>query len=93
MDLLREDGVVANALRIRAFPFAEEIRDFAEQHDRIYVVEQNQGGQMRQLLMVEAGIPRAKLVSVLNYDGMPMTAEFIHTTVIADLRQGRIAAE
>ncbi len=93
MDLLREDGVSINALRIRAFPFADEIRGFAEEHDRIYVVEQNQGGQMRQLLMVEAGIPRAKLISVLNYDGSPMTAEFIRSEIIGAQGQGQIAAE
>ncbi|MEM7429058.1 MAG: 2-oxoacid:acceptor oxidoreductase subunit alpha [Pseudomonadota bacterium] len=93
LDELQDCGVTLNALRIRAFPFADEIRGFAEAHDRIYVVEQNQGGQMRQLLMVEAGIPRAKLISVLNYDGRPLTAEFIRSEVIATQGQGRVAAE
>ena len=72
---------------------AEEIRDFAADHDRIYVVEQNQSAQMRQLLMVEAGIPRAKLISLLNYDGRPLAAEFIRSQIMAPQGQGRIAAE
>ena len=93
MDQLRNGGITANALRITAFPFSEEVRSFADAHDRIYVVEQNQGGQMRQLLMVEAGIQRAKLISVLNYDGMPMTAEFIHSRIKAAESQTQIAAE
>ncbi|MCP5084337.1 MAG: 2-oxoacid:acceptor oxidoreductase subunit alpha [Alphaproteobacteria bacterium] len=93
MDRLRDAGVVANALRITAFPFAEEVRAFADDHDRIYVVEQNQGGQMRQLLMVEADIQRAKLISILNYDGMPMTAEFIRARIGAAESHAKIAAE
>ncbi len=93
MDQLRNGGITANALRITAFPFADEVRDFADAHDRIYVVEQNQGGQMRQLLMVEAGIQRAKLISILNYDGMPMTAEFVRARVDSAERDAQIAAE
>ncbi len=93
MDHLRNGGLTANALRITAFPFSEEVRAFADAHDRIYVVEQNQGGQMRQLLMVEAGIQRAKLISILNYDGMPMTADFVHTRITAAESHTQIAAE
>ena len=93
MDKLREGGVTANALRITAFPFSEEVRAFADDHDRIYVVEQNQSGQMRQLLMVEAGIQRAKLISILNYDGMPLTAEFVRARVKAAESDVQLAAE
>ncbi len=93
MDQLNEVGVTANALRLTAFPFCEDVRAFADNHDRIYVVEQNQGGQMRQLLMVEAGIQRAKLISVLNYDGMPMTAEFVRSHIKAAESDVQLAAE
>ncbi|MEM1197848.1 MAG: 2-oxoacid:acceptor oxidoreductase subunit alpha [Pseudomonadota bacterium] len=93
MDQLSEAGVSINALRLTAFPFSEEVRAFADNHDRIYVVEQNQGGQMRQLLMVEAGIQRAKLISVLNYDGMPMTAEFVRSHIRAAESDVQLAAE
>ncbi len=81
IDLLERDGVRFNAMRLKAFPFADEVRAFFERHDRVFVVEQNRDAQMRTLLMVEAGVPAEKLVSVLNYDGMPLTAEFVRSAV------------
>jgi 2-oxoglutarate ferredoxin oxidoreductase subunit alpha len=92
LDLLEKDGVRLNALRLKAFPFTEEVRAFCAMHDRIFVVEQNRDAQMRSLLMTEAGVPGDKLIPALNYDGMPMTATFVHTTVLNHLRPARAAA-
>ncbi|MEM8743116.1 MAG: 2-oxoacid:acceptor oxidoreductase subunit alpha [Pseudomonadota bacterium] len=77
VELLAREGYKLNTMRLRAFPFGKQVTRFAEQHDRIFVVEQNRDAQMRSLLMTEAGIPGDKLVPVLNYDGMPLTAEWV----------------
>ena len=66
-----------NALRVRAFPFQEEIKDFVESHSKVFVIEQNRDAQVKTLLVNEAGINPASLISILHYDGTPITARFI----------------
>lgn len=83
LDLLAGRGIYVNALRVRAFPFQDEIRDFVRSHHKVFVVEQNRDAQMRTLLVNEAGIEAASLVPVLHYDGTPITARFI-AEAIAD---------
>lgn len=77
LDLLEENGVHLDAMRIKAFPFDEEVHQFLEDHDRIFVIEQNRDAQMRTLLINEFDYNPRKLDSVLNYDGTPITANFI----------------
>ena len=74
---LEQDGLPLDALRARAFPFAESVKDFIAAHERVFVVEQNRDGQLRTMLINEFGIDPARLVSVLHYDGTPITARFI----------------
>ncbi len=74
IDLLREQEVVLDAMRIKAFPFSEEVARFIEDHETVYVIEQNRDAQMRSLLINELEINPKKLIRVLNYDGMPITA-------------------
>jgi len=66
-----------NALRVRAFPFQDEIYDFVQSHSKVFVVEQNRDAQLKILLVNEAGINPASLISILHYDGTPITARFI----------------
>lgn len=77
MELLKEDGIHLDAIRIKSFPFNHTVEQFIATHDKIFVVEQNRDAQMRSLLMIELGISPEKLVPVLNYDGMPITADAI----------------
>jgi 2-oxoglutarate ferredoxin oxidoreductase subunit alpha len=77
LDMLDETGIHLDALRLRAFPFAESVAQFIEEHETVYVVEQNRDAQMRTLLMSELGIAPQRLVPVLHYDGTPITARFI----------------
>ncbi|MCX7961485.1 MAG: 2-oxoacid:acceptor oxidoreductase subunit alpha [Burkholderiales bacterium] len=77
LDLLADRGIYVNALRVRAFPFQDEIRDFVRSHHKVFVVEQNRDAQLKTLLVNEAGIEAASLVPVLHYDGTPITARFI----------------
>jgi len=93
LDLLERDGIKINALRIKAFPFSKEIAAFCEDHDTLFVVEQNRDAQMRSLLMTEIDVPGGKLMRALNYDGMPMTAAFVRGSVLKELRPAQAAAE
>jgi 2-oxoglutarate ferredoxin oxidoreductase subunit alpha len=87
LELLEEDGIYLDAMRARAFPFGKVFRDFAESHESIFVIEQNRDAQFRSLMMIELGINPAKLISVLNYDGMPITADNIFRQI-----KGKIGA-
>ena len=93
VELLERDGVRPNTMRIRAFPFSKTVQEFAAAHDCILVVEQNRDGQMRSLLILEADIPSDKLVPALNFDGMPLTAEFVRRAVLEEVGAERVAAE
>lgn len=77
MDILEAEGIKLDALRIRAFPFNKDVDQFVAQHEKVFVVEQNRDAQLRSLLMIENKVPGDKLVSVLNFDGMPITATFV----------------
>ena len=77
LEAFEAQGIHLDALRVRAFPFADEVVDFVLRHDQVFLVEQNRDAQLRTLLMNEAGIDPARIVSVLHYDGTPITARFI----------------
>jgi len=81
LDKLHEEGIVLDAMRIRAFPFNLEVWEFIEDHDLLFIVEQNRDGQMRTLVMAEGGIIPDKLVSILCFDGQPITADFISNKI------------
>jgi 2-oxoglutarate ferredoxin oxidoreductase subunit alpha len=83
LDALEEQGIHLDAMRLRAFPFPQEVLDFIAAHEQVFVVEQNRDAQLRGLLVNEGGIDPAKLTPVLHYDGTPITARFI-TRGIAD---------
>jgi 2-oxoglutarate ferredoxin oxidoreductase subunit alpha len=78
---LQADGVHLDALRIRAFPFHDDVEAFVRAHDRVFVVEQNRDAQLRTLLMNECDLDPARLVRVLHYDGTPITARFIRSAI------------
>jgi 2-oxoglutarate/2-oxoacid ferredoxin oxidoreductase subunit alpha len=77
LDVLSARGIHINALRVRAFPFQEEIADFVAAHPWVFVVEQNRDAQLKTLLVNEAKVNPSRLLSVLHYDGTPITARFI----------------
>ncbi len=86
-DILAEQGVTFNTMRVRSFPFSEEVEAFIEKHELVFVIEQNRDAQMRSLLMIELDINPKKLVKVLNYDGTPITAAHIVKEVNAKLQK------
>jgi 2-oxoglutarate ferredoxin oxidoreductase subunit alpha len=84
LEALAAQGIYVNALRVRGFPFQEELFDFVASHSKVFVVEQNRDAQLKTLLVNDAGINPASLISVLHYDGTPITARYI-TKEIAEI--------
>ena len=81
LDLLAKDKKPCDALRIRSFPFGEEIWDFINAHKTIFVVEQNRDAQLKTLILAEGKTNHKKLKSVLCFDGSPITANFISNSI------------
>jgi 2-oxoglutarate ferredoxin oxidoreductase subunit alpha len=81
LDILMEQAIGMDALRIKAFPFSQSVCDFIDQHETIFVVEQNRDAQLRTMLVNELEVHPKKLVSVLNYDGFPITANHIAQSI------------
>jgi 2-oxoglutarate ferredoxin oxidoreductase subunit alpha len=80
---LADAGLKTSYLRLRAYPFTTEVADFIDRHARVYVVEQNRDGQMRQLLAAEmSGSQVGKLRSVLHYNGLPIDARSVSDEVL-----------
>lgn len=77
IDILKKQGLHFDAMQIKAFPFSEQVSDFIEAHETVFVIEQNRDAQMRTLLINELEINPKKLIKVLNFDGQPITADFI----------------
>jgi 2-oxoglutarate ferredoxin oxidoreductase subunit alpha len=78
---LAADGIALDTLRLRAFPFCDAVTDFINSYDQVFLVEQNRDAQMRSLLVNECGIDPARFISILHYDGTPITARFISTAI------------
>ena len=73
-----EYGIETDYLRIRAYPFTREIHDFIEQHDRVYVVEQNRDAQMLELLKMDIKPALVtKLRSIAHIHGLPLDARSV----------------
>ncbi len=76
--LEKEHGIKTDYLRLRAYPFNQDLHDFIKRHDRIYVVEQNRDGQMHQLIRLDVAVDQViKLRSVLHYNGLPIDARSV----------------
>ena len=85
LDMLEQRGLHFDALRIRAFPFHDQVAEFIAEHDQILVIEQNRDAQLRILLVNECEVNPAKITPVLHYDGTPITARFIIKEVAQDV--------
>jgi 2-oxoglutarate ferredoxin oxidoreductase subunit alpha len=85
IDRLREQGIVADFMRIKAFPFDAPVRDFLDSHNVNFVVEQNRDAQLRSLLTIETGFPRDAMIPVLDYAGMPLTSKVVVDAVTKHL--------
>ena len=82
VDYLAGDGIYLDAMRVRSFPFNREVEDFLDQHERVFVIEQNRDAQLRTLLMAEFELGPDKLKSVLCFDGTPISARNIRKQIL-----------
>jgi len=89
--LLEAQGIHADCLRVRGFPFSDAVLDFVAAHEQVFVVEQNESAQLRTLLINEGEINPKKLIRVLHYDGTPITARFISGKIAAALSERKIS--
>lgn len=80
-EILARRGHSLDLMRVRAFPFHQDVASFIADHDFVFVVEQNRDGQLRMLLVNEIGIDPVRLVPVLHYDGTSITARFIANAI------------
>ena len=93
LDMLKQRGVGLDYMRVRAFPFSEDVEKFLAAHELLFVVEQNRDAQLRQLLTLETAVDKSKLRSLLHYSGLPISSQFIVEGVLAELQPGaRVAA-
>ena len=88
LDVLKQRGVALDYMRVRAFPFSEDVEKFLAAHELLFVVEQNRDAQLRQLLTLETAVDKAKLRSLLHYSGLPISSHFIVEGVLAELQPG-----
>lgn len=81
-DRLRAQGVETSYLRVRALPLGDAMTDFLARHERIYVAELNQDGQLHQLVQLHAPEIAGKVRSVRICNGLPMSARFVTEEVL-----------
>ncbi len=86
MAKLEAQGIHIDTMRLRAFPFADEVIEFVNAHEQVFMIEQNRDAQMRMLLVNEGAIDPARFISILHYDGTPITARFITAEIEARLK-------
>ena len=83
-DLLQDEGLILDYLRLRALPVASEVLDFIQAYERIYVVENNRDGQMHRILSLELPDHASNLVSVSHIDGLPLSADWIKEALLEE---------
>jgi len=82
-DKLKAKGIVTDFMRIRALPLSKEVGSFIKAHDRNYVLELNQDGQLHQILTLDYCDMAKRLISLAYIDGLPMTADYIINAISA----------
>jgi 2-oxoglutarate/2-oxoacid ferredoxin oxidoreductase subunit alpha len=92
IDVLKARGVGVDYMRVRSFPFSEDVERFLAAHELLFVVEQNRDAQLRSLLTLETAVEKAKLRSLLHYSGLPISSAFIVEGVLAELQPRQLAS-
>jgi 2-oxoglutarate/2-oxoacid ferredoxin oxidoreductase subunit alpha len=91
LDRLAAKGIQADYCRVRAFPFGPKVRQFLEQRERVFVVEQNRDAQLKTLLLAETQYPPSRLHSILHYGGLPMDYRCVTEALEQYAAQGEAA--
>lgn len=91
IEQLVEQGIHVDYLRLRAFPFGAEVQRFLDDHERIFVVEQNRDAQLRSLLSLELDVAKQRLIPVLHYNGLPIDSPYVYRAVYEQVKQSAAA--
>lgn len=91
MDQLRDEGIELDACRIRAFPFGAEVAEFIENHEVVFVVEQNRDAQMRMLLINELECNPKQMIAINYYAGLSISANFIVSSITDYYQANKLA--
>jgi len=83
---LGAQGVKLDYLRVRGFPFGDEVEQFLNAHQLNFIVEQNRDAQLRALLTLETGVAKNRMRSILHYNGMPLAANYVIDGVMAEVQ-------
>ena len=90
-DLMSKDGHDFNYLRVRAFPFSDEVEKFIDAHERVFVIEQNRDGQLKKLLQTETSCDSSKLKSIRLYNGIPIFSKDVIERIMKEVSTGKAA--
>ncbi|HEY3520367.1 MAG TPA: 2-oxoacid:acceptor oxidoreductase subunit alpha, partial [Rhodanobacteraceae bacterium] len=90
VSILENAGLHLDTLRVRAYPFADSIKDFVLAHEHVFVVEQNRDAQLRTLLFEQFDLDPARVIPILHYDGTPITARFISAAIGTQIRVANV---
>lgn len=91
-EMLKKEDIHIDGMRLKAAPFPQSVIDFIFDHEVVFIIEQNRDGQMRSILINELEIDPRRLKAVLNYDGMPITADNIIRQIYQHIPQPQSAA-
>ena len=86
LDSLGKKGIAIDTMRIRAFPFHKEVREFFDNHELVYVIDQNRDAQLKSLLKIECNINEDKMHSIRNYNGVLITAQHIERAILGSMQ-------
>ena len=85
LDSLAKKGISLDTLRIKSFPFHENIKEFIDGHDLVYVIEQNRDAQLKSLLKIELNTNEDQVHSIFSYNGMLITAQHIEREILKSM--------
>ena len=80
-DFFQQNGIETDYLRIRALPLHPEVKEFINNHEKVYVIENNRDSQMWQILVTAYPELAVKLSKVAHCDGLSLTARWIVATI------------
>lgn len=91
VEMLSEKGIPVDYLRVRAFPFGPEVQSFLDNHERIFVVEQNRDAQLKSLLTLETDVAGGQFTSILHYSGIPIDCSSVYRVIFDQVKQSEAA--
>lgn len=81
IEMLADKGIQVSTMQVMAFPFSDAVRDFVDQHKQCFLIEQNRDAQLRTLMINQFDTPSHRLIPVLHFDGLPISARYISSRV------------